>query len=301
MSKTRKKAQSYLTRRTAFDYIDMVVLSLFGVMILLPVLQVVAKAFSGEGPVIAGLVTFWPIGFQTDTIGYVVKKGEFLKAFQTSVIATVAGTTLSMFLTVTSAYPLSKPTLVGRKFILYVFVFIMLFHAGMVPNYLLFRSLGLTNTIWALIFSGAFSVFNMFIVKNYFEALPESVEEAARIDGASNIRTLVSVILPMSMPVVATVTLYYAVGFWNNYMAGVLYITKADLKPLQQYLYDLVRQALDTTDAAGNIKDIDSTMNLTGESVRAATIVVSTVPILIVYPFLQKYFVKGMTIGSVKG
>ena len=178
----------------------------------------------------------------------------------------------------------------------------MLFNAGMVPNYILYRSLHLTNTIWALIFSGAFSVFNLFIVKNYYESLPETVEEAARIDGASNLVTLFRIVLPMSMPVIATVTLFYGVGYWNNYFAGVMYITDPSLKSLQQYLYDLITLAMNTTDTSGNaIMDAESVANVTGEVVRCATIVVSTVPILVLYPFLQKYFVKGVTIGSVKG
>lgn len=284
-----------------FDVINIFILTLFGIITLLPFLHVVAKAFSGEGPVIAGLVSFWPKEFQLDTILYVIKKPEFLGSFRISVIVTIVGTAIAMFLTVVAAYPLSKPELKGRKIFLYIFVFIMLFNAGMVPNYLLFRSLKLTNTIWALIFSGSFSVYNMFVVKNYFETLPESIEEAAKIDGASNIYTLITVVLPMSLPVLATVTLFYGVAFWNNYMSGVLYITDASLKPLQQYLYDLIKEALNTIDASGNIVDIDSAMNLTGESVRSATIVVSTVPILLLYPYLQKYFVKGITIGSVKG
>ena len=290
--------------RNTFDLfilLNISMLCLFGVITLLPVMNVLAKAFSGEGPVIAGLVTFYPRQFQIETIIYVIKKAEFLGSFQVSVIVTLVGTMLAMLLTVTAAYPLSKPKLFGRKLFLYIFVFIMLFHAGIVPNYLLFRSLKLTNTIWALVFSGTFSVFNMFIVKNYFESLPESVEESAKIDGASNIRILFKVALPMSLPVLATVTLFYGVGYWNNYMSGVLYITNASLKPLQQYLYDLIKEALNTIDETGRVSDIDTAMNLTGESVRSATIVVSTVPILILYPFLQKYFVKGMTIGSVKG
>jgi len=287
---------------TVFDVINIFILSLFGVVTLLPFLHIVAKAFSGEGPVVAGLISFWPKEFQIGTVLYVLRKPEFFGSFRVSVIVTIVGTAIAMFLTVTAAYPLSKPELRGRKLFLYVFVFIMLFNAGMVPNYLLFRSLRLTNTIWALIFSGAFSVYNMFVVKNYFESLPESIEEAAKIDGASNVYTLIRIVLPMSLPVLATVTLFYGVAFWNNYMAGVLYITDASLKPLQQYLYDLIKEALSIVDmTTGNITNTDTVMNLTSESVRAATIVVSTVPILLLYPFLQKYFVKGITIGSVKG
>lgn len=218
-----------------------------------------------------------------------------------SVIVTIFGTLGAMFLTVMAAYPLSKPHLKGRKFFLYIFVFIMLFSAGMVPNYILFRTLHLTNTIFALIFSGMLSSFNLFLIKNYFETLPEVIEEAARIDGASNMRTFFSVVLPMSTPVLATVTLYYAVGYWSNYFAGVMYITDASLKPLQQYMFDLVTQATSLQDTTGSFSDVNQAMNVSGENIRSATIVVSTIPILCVYPFLQKYFVKGITIGSVKG
>ncbi|MDW7658499.1 MAG: carbohydrate ABC transporter permease [Bacillota bacterium] len=285
-----------------FSIINVMILCLFGVVTLLPVMNVVSKAFSGEGPVIAGQVLFWPVGFQLNTVSYVLTQPEFRNAFGNTVFVTLVGTAIAMLLTVTSAYPLSKTSLRGRKFFLYIFVFVMLFNAGMVPNYILYRSLKLTNTIWALVFSGTFSVFYLFIMKNYFEALPESIEESARIDGASNFVTLYRIVLPMSLPVIATITLFYSVGFWNNYFAGVLYITTPKLKPLQQYLYDLITMALNTTDSTGNISgDINSIMNLSGENVRSATIVVSTVPILLVYPFLQKYFVKGVTIGSVKG
>lgn len=285
-----------------FPIINIIILTLFGVITLYPCLNVVAKAFSSQGYVISGQVYLWPKDFQLDTLKYVLTQPEFLNAFKISVFVTIFGTLFAMLLTVLTAYPLSKPSLRGRKFFLGIFVFIMLFNAGMVPNYILYRSLHLTNTIWALIFSGAFSVFNLFIVKNYYESLPETVEEAARIDGASNLVTLFRIVLPMSMPVIATVTLFYGVSYWNNYFAGVMYITDPALKSLQQYLYDLITLAMNTTDTSGNaIADAESIANTTGEVVRSATIVVSTVPILVLYPFLQKYFVKGVTIGSVKG
>ena len=244
---------------------------------------------------------FWPLGLQTGTIKYVLTTPEFGTSFLVTVTVTITGTIGAMLLTVMAAYPLSKPHLIGRKFFLYIFVFIMLFSAGMVPNYILFRTLHLTNTIFALIFSGMFSSFNLFLIKNYFETLPEVIEEAARIDGASNMRIFFSVVLPMSTPVLATVTLYYAVAYWSNYFAGVMYITDANLKPLQQYMFDLVTQATSLQDSSGNFGDVNQAMNVSGENIRAATIVVSTIPILCVYPFLQKYFVKGITIGSVKG
>ncbi len=284
-----------------FDVVNITVMILVGLIMLLPVLNLASKAFSSEGNVIAGKVLFWPVDFQTDTVKYVLTTPEFSTSFMVTVTVTLVGTLGAMFLTVMAAYPLSKPHLKGRKFFLYIFVFIMLFSAGMVPNYILFRTLHLTNTIFALIFSGMLSSFNLFLIKNYFESLPEVIEEAARIDGASNMRIFFSVVLPMSMPVLATVTLFYAVSYWSNYFAGVMYITDASLKPLQQYMFDLITQATSLQDASGNFGDVNQAMNVSGENIRAATIVVSTVPILCVYPFLQRYFVKGITVGSVKG
>ena len=206
-----------------------------------------------------------------------------------------------MLLTVTVAYPLSKPQMVGRKFFVLMFVFVMLFSGGMIPNYMLYKSLGLLNTLWALMFPGMMSVFNMLLVKTFYEQLPESIEESARIDGASNMTLLFRIVIPMSMPVIATVSLYYAVGYWNSYFSGVLYITKTNLRPLQQYLFELVTATMKAFDPGTVEVDMDKYMNILGDSVRSATIVLSTVPILCVYPFLQKHFVKGVQVGSVKG
>lgn len=297
MAKTTKKKNKI----SVFDVVNLIAMILVGLIMLMPILNLAAKAFSSEGNVIAGKVLFWPLGLQTGTIKYVLTTPEFGTSFLVTVTVTITGTIGAMLLTVMAAYPFSKPHLIGRKFFLYIFVFIMLFSAGMVPNYILFRTLHLTNTIFALIFSGMFSSFNLFLIKNYFETLPEVIEEAARIDGASNMRIFFSVVLPMSTPVLATVTLYYAVAYWSNYFAGVMYITDANLKPLQQYMFDLVTQATSLQDSSGNFGDVNQAMNVSGENIRAATIVVSTIPILCVYPFLQKYFVKGITIGSVKG
>ena len=297
MAKTTKKKNKI----SVFDVVNLIAMILVGLIMLMPILNLAAKAFSSEGNVIAGKVLFWPLGLQTGTIKYVLTTPEFGTSFLVTVTVTITGTIGAMLLTVMAAYPLSKPHLIGRKFFLYIFVFIMLFSAGMVPNYILFRTLNLKNTILELIFSGMFSSFNLFLIKNYFETLPEVIEEAARIDGASNMRIFFSVVLPMSTPVLATVTLYYAVAYWSNYFAGVMYITDANLKPLQQYMFDLVTQATSLQDSSGNFGDVNQAMNVSGENIRAATIVVSTIPILCVYPFLQKYFVKGITIGSVKG
>lgn len=307
MSQTAKQTilfRKSRRRTSVFDVVNFAAMVLLALITLLPVWQVFCKGMSGLGPVVAGKVYFWPVEFQLSTVRYVLQKAEFLNGIRTTVITTIVGTLVAMTLTVTAAYPLSKVELVGRKLILYIFVFTMLFNAGMIPTYLAYRDMKLLNSIWALIFTGCFGASNMFIMKNYMEALPEAVEEAARIDGAGNVRILTQVILPMCTPVLATLALFYAVGFWNNYMAGILYITDPQLKPLQQYLYDLNQQMAASSEGVTNLADmasVEAAMNLNTESMQAATIMVSTVPIIILYPFLQRYFVKGITIGSVKG
>jgi putative aldouronate transport system permease protein len=284
-----------------FDLINVVVMLVVAAVTLVPFLNVIAKAFSSGGAVSSGRVSIIPIGFQLDTMKFVLQEPQFKSSMVISLTVTLIGTIGAMILTILTAYPLSKLHFRGRKVFLYIFIFTMLFQGGIVPNFLLYKSLGLTNTINALIFSGMFSVYNMLIMKTFFEGLPETIEEAAKIDGASNLKILFKIVLPISKPVLATIGLFYAVNYWNNYFNAVLYITKPELKPLQQYLYELVTSATNILDSAGGVKDIEVASNLSGETIRSATILASTLPILCLYPWLQKYFQKGMTIGSVKG
>jgi putative aldouronate transport system permease protein len=282
-----------------FRVLNALLLALLAVTTILPFLNVLAKSLSSEAAVTAGQVSFWPVDLQLGTFGYVLRESQFLSSFRVSVFVTAVGTVLAMVLTVMTAYPLSKPKLKLRRLFMMLYVFIMLFSGGMVPNYLLYKALGLLDRVWALITPSLISVFNILLVKTFFEQLPEEVEESARLDGASNLVVLFRLVLPMALPVLATVSLFFAVGYWNSYFSAVLYISKPALKPLQQYLYDLITMSLigDPTVA----QNMDLQMNLTPDGIRSATIIVSTVPILVVYPFLQKYFVKGITIGSVKG
>lgn len=281
-----------------YNGLNIIILFMLGLMTLLPFLHVVAKSLSSQVAISLGKVVFWPVDLQFGTYRYVLQEAQFLNSFQNSVIITVAGTLLALILTVMVAYPLSKPRLKGRKFFLLCFIFIMLFSGGMVPNYMLYKTFGMLNTLWALIVPGMMSVFNILLVKTFFEGLPESVEESARIDGASNSTVLFRIVLPMAMPVLAAVGLFFAVAYWNSYFSAVLYITKPDLKPLQLYLYELISQ---TAADMGRDIDVDRLMNADPESIRSTAIILSTLPILCLYPFLQKYFVKGITIGSVKG
>ena len=204
-----------------------------------------------------------------------------------------------MLVSCLTAYPLSKTWLYGRKPLILFFVFTMLFSGGMVPAYLLMRTLNLINTIWVLFIPFLLSVYNMILLKNFFEEIPQEVEESAQLDGASNVRILISIVLPMSLPAMATIGLFYAVGYWDNYMNGLLYITTPSLRPLQTYLYQVVTEAINVDEALS--MDAQENAALNSEAIRAATIMLACIPIMCVYPFLQKYFVKGMRVGSVKG
>ena len=296
----KSSAAFALTRgEKIFEAVNTGILIFLGALMLFPFLNMAAKSFSGMTAIITGRVLFWPVDFQTATYQYVLHQAQFWNSFWVSVRITIFGTVGAIVLSCLTAYPLSKTWLYKRKFFVLIFVFCMLFSGGMVPNYILMRSLGLLNTLWVLFLPGMLSVYNMILLKNFFEEIPEAIEESAQLDGAGSIRTLVSIVLPMSLPAIATIGLFYAVGYWDSYMNGVLYITAPAKRPLQQFLYQLVTESLNvdaTLDA-----DTEEQMALTTEAIRSATIILSCVPIMCVYPFLQKYFVKGLRVGSVKG
>jgi putative aldouronate transport system permease protein len=280
-----------------FDIVNIALLFLLAALSIIPFIHVAAKAFSGEMAVISGHVSFWPVDFSLTSIQYVLTKSAFFQSFMNSVFVTVVGTTLSLVFTVLAAYPLSKGSLKGKRFILLLYVFTMLFHGGIIPTYMLIKGLGLLNTLWSIIVPTLIIPFNMLVVKTFFEGVPDGLEESAEIDGAGYMRILVSIILPISLPVLATVGLFYAVHYWNNFFYPVLFISKPEVKPLQVFLYDMIT----STESSTGTMSADEAFNISTDGVRAATIIVSTLPILLVYPFLQKYFVKGLTIGSVKG
>ncbi len=293
--------------RTAKDYIisclSYVIMTVFALLTLLPFVNIIAKSMSGTSAVISGQVFLWPVDFTVDTFRFILKEGTFFSAFGVSVVVTLVGTVCALVITATTAYPLSRSGFRGRKLFLYLWIFVMLFNGGMIPNYLLYKSLNLTNTLGALILPGMVSVFNMLIIKNYFETLPDSLEEAARIDGANNLRVLAQIILPVSLPMLATISLFYAVGYWNEYFNARLYISDPKVKPLQLYLYELITQSLRAVEEGIDAQStaVEDRMNVTPDSVRSAAILLSTVPILLVYPYLQRYFISGIVIGSVKG
>lgn len=288
----KRKVQDWLL--DGFIYLFMTSLA---VMTLTPFLNLLAKSLSEEWAVISGKVTIFPIGFQLETLKFVVTSNNFTSSLWISVIVTLVGTALAILLTTITAYPLSKSYVPGVSVILVLFVFTMLFSGGIIPNYLLIRELHLLNNLGSLILPGMISVFNLLVMKSYFEGLPDVLEESAKIDGARTFTILFRIIIPLSSPVIATISLFYAVGYWNDFFSAMLYISDPALKTLQIYLKDIVINA----DLAALGMTPDDMMNLPGEGVRAAAVIASTIPILCVYPFLQKYFVKGVLIGSVKG
>ncbi|OKP94225.1 carbohydrate ABC transporter permease [Paenibacillus sp. P46E] len=291
-----------MTKRTKGDLLLDTGVYLFliaiGLIMLLPPASVFSKSVSEEWAITSGKVGILPVGFQLDTLTQVISSSMFIRAFCISVGVTAIGTLISILMTALTAYPLSKRNLPGISFIMVLFIFTMLFSGGLIPNYLLMRQLHLVNNLWVLILPGMISVFNMLVIKSYYESLPEALEESARIDGAKTYTILFRIILPLSMPVIATIALFYAVGYWNDYFGPMIYINDTALKTLQLYLQDVV---MDANSANLTNKSVDDLMNMSPEGIRAATVVASTVPILLVYPFMQKYFIKGVLIGSVKG
>lgn len=281
-----------------FNVLNYAFFTLLGVTTLLPFVNLLAKSLSSESAVVSGNVNLLPVGLQLGTYRFVLQDAAFLNAFRVSVTLTLVGTALSLFLTTITAYPLSKTRLRGRKWLLLMFIFTMLFSGGLIPTYLLMHDLHLVNTLPVLFLPAMVNVYNMLIIKNYFEGLPDSLEESAKIDGAGHFRILFFIYVPLSLPVLATIALFFAVYFWNDYFNAMIYITNPSLKPMQLFLKELLAASSDfIRNAALNA---DEAMNTSPQSIQAASIIIATVPILLVYPFLQKYFVKGVLVGSVK-
>lgn len=280
-----------------FSWVNAGLLACFGFLAVAPFIHIVAQSFSGHDAIISGRVVFWPVDFQTKAYEEVFNDHAFTRAFFVSVLRAVVGTLLNVLMTVLLAYPLSKSYIRGRQVIMFLVVFTMLFSGGMIPTYLVVKAAGLLNTFWAMIIPGLIWSFNVIIMKNFFQSVPHELEESGRIDGCSNTGILFRIAVPLSMPAIATITLFHAVGHWNSFFDAVLYIMDRNLFPLQIYLRELIQF---------NSSNIDTYDNwerqlLATESLKAAALFTGTAPILMVYPFLQKHFVKGIMLGSVKG
>jgi multiple sugar transport system permease protein/putative aldouronate transport system permease protein len=284
-----------------FSGFNYVVLTVYLVIILYPLVYLVSASFSSPTAVTAGLVQLWPV--EPTAIAYetIFKDPAIVRSFLNSIFYAVAGTAVNIVLTLLAAYPLSRPDLRGRGWIMFFFFFTTLFSGGLIPTYLVVRDLGLLNTRWALILPAALSVWNVIITRTYFQTtIPGELLDAARIDGASDFRFLRDVVLPLSGPIVAVNALFYAVGHWNAYFDALIYLQDESLYPLQLELRQILVQNQTNLQMTGDIQSMLARENL-ADLLKYALIVVSTVPLLLVYPFVQKHFVKGALIGSLKG
>jgi putative aldouronate transport system permease protein len=283
--------------RRVFQGINGVVLTLVVVVTLYPFATVVARSFSGERQIRAGEVTLWPEGFNLTTYEIVLRDAMFWRNYGNTVLYTVVSTAVAMVLTTCYAYVLSKKRLKGRGLLVGVAVFTMFFTGGLIPNYVLVTSLGLKNSVWAIALPNAVSVFNLLVMKAFFENLPGDLEEAAQLDGLNTYGILLRVVLPLSKAVVATMALFYSVSFWNSWFSAFLYMDRSELMPVTVYLRNLISGA--TT--GGNAGAADAQLSQVGANIQAVTIVLTSLPVLCVYPFVQRYFVSGVMLGAVKG
>jgi putative aldouronate transport system permease protein len=281
-----------------FDTINPIILLTFCAMVALPIMHVVAGAFSSANALTHGKVLFWPHDLTLYNIKAVMNDNGFWTALKNSLIVLVLGIIVNMVMTVVTAYPLSKSYLPHRKYILLFIVFTMIFQAPMIPVFIMVKSLGLLNSLWSMIIPSAISAFNLILCITFFRSIPEELYEAARMDGMREDRMLWAIALPLSKPILVTLLLFYSVGLWNNYMTPLLYITDRETQPLQVYLYRVVAQS-DVSAMKGS-SPVDLAMNMNPESIQMAAVLLATLPIAIVYPFLQKHFIKGAMLGSIK-
>jgi putative aldouronate transport system permease protein len=281
-----------------FRVVNVVIMLAVTAITLVPFVNVLAKAFSSAAYINSGQVSFWPKGWNLDTFQVVLTTGTFWLNYRNTLIYTVLGTLISVALTATYAYAIAKRDLVGRKFFTGLAVFTMFFGGGLIPNYILVQKLHLMNTIWAILLPGAVSVFNLLVMKSFFEGFPTELEEAARVDGMSTYGVFFRIVLPLSKAILATMVLFYAVGYWNAWFGASLYLTKAtELRPVTIFLRNLI-----VANSMGNTDISTSTDNAVqvGANMKSVAMILTILPIMCLYPFVQKYFVRGVMLGAVK-
>jgi len=270
-------------------------------VMIIPVIMVLSTSFSPQQEVLKYGMRFFPTtGISLESFEYVLKASDgFIRSYAVTAFVTVVGTLLSMVVTCITAYGLSKNEMPGRKFIFLMFFFTMLFSGGLIPGFIVVNSVGLYNTVWALIVPGLMSIWYMILMVNFYQSIPASLEQSARIDGANDIVILLKIVLPLSLPSIATISLFYAVAYWNQWFASIIYTNKPALKTLQVLIKDMI-SSVDFAAMFGTAID-PSTSPPPGLMIKCAAVVITILPIMLVYPSLQKYFVKGVMVGAVKG
>lgn len=287
------------TSRKVFEVCNGIFMILLCAVMLYPFIWTASASLSNSGAVAAGQVTLLPVGFTTQAYKTVLGYTKVWVSYGNTLWYTVMGTLVSLILTICGAYPLSRSDFYGKGVFVFFITLTMIFSGGLIPSFLVNKAIGLYNSRWAIILPGALSTMNMIIMRTFFQNIPDALEEAATIDGCSDFQILIKIILPLSTASIMTIGMFYAVGYWNSWFSALIYLRDADKYPLQLVLRQIVlqNQILDLQGIEG-AHDADK---MTGESIKYAVVMVATIPILCVYPFVQKYFVKGVMVGSIKG
>ncbi|SFE52336.1 putative aldouronate transport system permease protein [Paenibacillus catalpae] len=282
-----------------FDAINTIAILFFVLLCLAPFIHIIAISLSSSRAIMSGEVSILPVEINWGAYEQVFSDMSMIRSLGFTVMLTVLFTVFCMLMSIAAAYPLAKTKLKGRKSVMFIIVITMFFSGGIIPEYMLVRNLNLLDSIWSLVLPGLISPFYLIILITFFQNIPDSLEESAEIDGSSYFRTLVSIIVPLSMPVIATLSLFYAVGRWNGFTDTLMYITSPEMYPLQLKLYQLVQNNM--VSELMSAEGASGVQLLQPESLKAASVIFATVPILIVYPWLQRYFVSGVMLGAVKG
>lgn len=293
-------SQNYIKKslgRKIFIVLNTLFMSIIVFVCIYPFINSFATSFSSKAAVLAGKVTFLPIEFTTEAYTRIMKEPNFWNGYKYTIIYTLAGTLIAMIMTICCAYPLSRKDLPGRRAVSLFMVFTMYFGGGLIPNYVLISTL-FYNSIWAIVIPGCISVYNMIVMKTFFAGINESLLEAAQIDGQGQLGILLKIVLPLSKPILATMVLFYAVGYWNDWFSPMLYVAN-DKQPITLFLRDIV-MGNKLMAQSGQAIDASKVNEVVSQTLQSATIMLVTIPILCVYPFVQKYFVQGVMIGSIK-
>ncbi|MCX7884498.1 MAG: carbohydrate ABC transporter permease [Caloramator sp.] len=284
-----------------FHVVNVILMIILMILMIYPFWYVIMYSLSKPELAMSGGAFLKPKGFTLDAYKMVFRNRSILYGLKTSLIVTIGGAGIGTLVSAMTAYPLSKKDMPGKKIFTYLFLFTMFFGGGLVPEYLLLKKLHMLDTYWALFLPGCISVWNILVIKNFYKGIPDSLEESAKIDGASDLTVFFKIILPLSKPILATIALFLAVGFWNDFFGSIVYIFDKDKWSLQAVLREIITNTQEAMTRQGITIRNENSSNVSQKTLTMATIMVTTIPILVVYPFVQKYFVKGTMIGSVKG
>ena len=287
---------------TVFDIINITIMVILFVLFVWPLLFVFSASFSDPNAVWNGKMWGIPVGFNVECYKTILRYKNIWVGYRNTIVYTVLGTVINLIMTICAAYPLSRKDFVPRNFLMGMFVFTMYFGGGLIPTYLVVQKLGMLDTLWAMVIPGAVSIYNVIVTRTYFQSnIPESLQEVAELDGANSAQFVIYIVLPLSAPIIAVMALYYGVGHWNSYFSALIYLQDMKKYPLQMFLRDiLIQNEVDLNMFGLDTAQAEAKQRL-AQTIKYGVIIVASVPVLCIYPFVQKYFVKGVMIGAIKG